>query len=112
MALAVCRVIVSFTWVYRDGIWFGFVRPTLRVAIVFSWVDRCVGSGFKRLCTTTDDKRYRSRRPVRPVECSNTKQPRSGVTDAASMPVYTCGTALGAPTRFCACLVLQLLVSP
>ena len=44
--------------------------------------------------------------------CSDTKQPRTGVTHAALMPVYAYGTALGAPTCFRACLVLQLQESP
>ena len=27
-----------------DGVWFGFVRSPMLLAVVFSWVDRCAGS--------------------------------------------------------------------
>ena len=27
-----------------DGIWFGFFRSSLRLAVVLCWVDRCFGS--------------------------------------------------------------------
>ena len=36
--LAVCRISVSFTWVYRDGVWFGFVRFAQLLAVVLCWV--------------------------------------------------------------------------
>ena len=36
--------IVSFAWVHRDGVWFGFVMSALLLAVVFCWVDRCVAS--------------------------------------------------------------------
>ena len=42
--LAVCRIIVFFTWVCRDGVWFGFVRSALLLAVVLCWVDHCFDS--------------------------------------------------------------------
>ena len=30
--------------VYRDGIWFRFVRSALLLAVILCWVDRCFGS--------------------------------------------------------------------
>ena len=36
--------IVSFTRVYRFGVWYGFVRVALLLAVVLCWVDRCFGS--------------------------------------------------------------------
>ena len=42
--LAVCRIIVSVTLVYRDGVWSGFVRYARLLAVVLGWVDHCIGS--------------------------------------------------------------------
>ena len=42
---AVCRTTVSCTWIYRDGVWFGFVTSAMLLAVVLSWVDRDLGSG-------------------------------------------------------------------
>ena len=39
-----CTIIVSFTRVYRAGVWFGFVRFALLLAVVLCWVARCFGS--------------------------------------------------------------------
>ena len=39
-----CRIIVSFTRVHCVGVWFGFVRLALLLAIVLFWVPRCFGS--------------------------------------------------------------------
>ena len=36
-----CRTNVSFARVYRVGVWFGFVRSALLLAVVLCWVDRC-----------------------------------------------------------------------
>ena len=36
-----CRIVVSFARVYRVGVWFGFVRVALLLAIILCWVDRC-----------------------------------------------------------------------
>ena len=41
---AMCRIIVSFTRVYRVGVWLGFVRFALLLAVVLYWVDPCFGS--------------------------------------------------------------------
>ena len=38
------RVIVSFTRVDCVGVWFGFVRFALLLAVVLCWVARCFGS--------------------------------------------------------------------
>ena len=35
---------MSFTTVYRVGVWFGFVRFALLLAVVLFWVDRCFDS--------------------------------------------------------------------
>ena len=37
----VCRIFESLTRVYRVGVWFGFVRFALLLAVGFCWVDRC-----------------------------------------------------------------------
>ena len=37
--LPVCGVMVSFTWVCRDGIWFGFTRFALLLAVIRCWGD-------------------------------------------------------------------------
>ena len=42
--VAMCRMVVSFTRVYRVGVWFGFVRFALLLAVVLCWVDRCFDS--------------------------------------------------------------------
>ena len=39
-----CRIIVSFSSVYRVGVWFGFVRSTLLLAVVLCWVDGGIDS--------------------------------------------------------------------
>jgi len=39
-----CMIIVSFTRVYRDGVWFGCVGFAPLLAIVLCWVDGCFGS--------------------------------------------------------------------
>ena len=42
--LCVCRTVVPFTRVCRVGIWCGFVRFALLLAVVLCWVDRCFDS--------------------------------------------------------------------
>ena len=37
-------IIVSFARVYRVGVWFGFVRSALLLAVVLCWVDSRFGS--------------------------------------------------------------------
>ena len=39
-----CRILVSFASVYHVGVWFGFVRSALLLAVVLCWVDRCFDS--------------------------------------------------------------------
>ena len=41
---AVCRISVSCTWVYGDGILFVFVRFEVLLAVGLYWVDLWVGS--------------------------------------------------------------------
>ena len=38
--LAVYRIVVAVMWVYRDGVWFGFITSALLLAVVLCWVDR------------------------------------------------------------------------
>ena len=35
-----CKIAMSFARVYRAGVWFGFVRFALFLAVVLCWVDR------------------------------------------------------------------------
>ena len=42
--VGMCRTVASFTRVYRVGVWFGFVRFALLLAVVLSWVARCFDS--------------------------------------------------------------------
>ena len=35
---------MSFTWAYRDGVWFASIRFALLLAVVLCWSDRCLGS--------------------------------------------------------------------
>ena len=42
--LAVCRSTVSFTWVYRDGIWNSFIKSEPLLAVGLCWAHRCLGS--------------------------------------------------------------------
>ena len=39
-----CRIIVSFARVYRVGVWLGFVRSSLLLAVDLCWVDCCFDS--------------------------------------------------------------------
>ena len=38
--VAMCRIVLSFSRVYRVGVWFGFVRFALLLAVVLGWVNR------------------------------------------------------------------------
>ena len=42
--VAMCGIIVSFTRGHRDGVWFGFVRFAMVLAVVLCWVERCFSS--------------------------------------------------------------------
>ena len=42
--VAMCRIVVSFTRVYRVGVAFSFVRVALLLAVVLCWVDHCCDS--------------------------------------------------------------------
>ena len=41
--VAMYRIVESFTWVYR-GVWFGSIRFALFLAVVLSWIGRCLDS--------------------------------------------------------------------